>query len=517
MHVPCYKENRTGKAGENMDTHDREVCYDIFRSKDVRYDGRIFVGVLSTGIYCRPVCRARLPKPENCLYFRTAAEAEKAGFRPCLLCRPELAPGSSPVDASSELARKAAHFLRDNCGSGLTLAELSRELGYSERHLRRVFEEEYHVAPVEYLQTCRLLLAKQLLTDTTLSVLDISMAAGFGSVRRMNELFQLHYSLTPTALRRRAADGDLHGDTVSVFLGWRAPYDWDSMLRFLAPRALPGIERVQEGAYARTVRIWDRNGKPCCGTIRVLPEKKKEALRVTLSDSLVPVLPQVLGRVRQMFDLDCDPEVIAAKLSSLETVLPGGYDPGTRVPGCFEPFEMACRAIIGQQITVRAATTLSGRMVEACGSLIPAGREGLCRVFPQPEEIAALGSSVTEKLGSIGIIASRSTAIQKLAAALADGSIRLDRMADPEEQMARMQQIRGIGSWTAKYIAMRTMGWTDAFLETDAGIRSVLPDYSDRERLCLSEPWKPWRSYATMAIWNRHLTAAESDKRKKRS
>lgn len=353
-----------------MDTHDREVCYDIFRSKDVRYDGRIFVGVLSTGIYCRPVCRARLPKPENCLYFRTAAEAEKAGFRPCLLCRPELAPGSSPVDASSELARKAAHFLRDNCGSGLTLAELSRELGYSERHLRRVFEEEYHVAPVEYLQTCRLLLAKQLLTDTTLSVLDISMAAGFGSVRRMNELFQLHYSLTPTALRRRAADGDLHGDTVSVFLGWRAPYDWDSMLRFLAPRALPGIERVQEGAYARTVRIWDRNGKPCCGTIRVLPEKKKEALRVTLSDSLVPVLPQVLGRVRQMFDLDCDPEVIAAKLSSLETVLPGGYDPGTRVPGCFEPFEMACRAIIGQQITVRAATTLSGRMVEACGSLI---------------------------------------------------------------------------------------------------------------------------------------------------
>jgi AraC family transcriptional regulator of adaptative response / DNA-3-methyladenine glycosylase II len=481
------------------------MCYEIFRSKDARYDGRFFVGVLSTGIYCRPICRTRLPKPENCLYFRTAAEAERAGFRPCLLCRPELAPGSSPMDASSELARKAAYFLRDNCGSGLSLDELSRKLGCSGRHLRRVFEQEYHVTPIEYLQTCRLLLAKQLLTDTALSVLDISMAAGFGSVRRMNELFQVHYGLTPTALRRRAAEGALKGETVSVSLSYREPYDWDSLIAFLAPRTIPGIEHVEKGIYERVLHIPDRKGIRCRGVVRVGPDKKRKALRATISESLVPALPQVLAKVRQMFDLDCDPEIIASKLAVLEDVIPGGYNPGTRLPGCFDSFEMACRAIIGQQISVRAASTLSGRMAQACGEEVETGVDGLRFVFPKPQDILDLGDGITEKLGNLGIIASRSRAIQGLAAAMADGSIRLDCMADPEEEMERMQKIRGIGSWTAKYIAMRTMGWTDAFLETDAGIRKVLSDCTDRERLQMSEPWRPWRSYATMNIWNRYI------------
>lgn len=487
-----------------MDIDDRNTCYEIFRSKDARYDGRFFVGITTTGIYCRPVCTARLPKPENCVYFRTAAEAEKAGFRPCLMCHPELAPGVSRVDASSELARRAVYYLRDNCDEGISLADMSRELGCTERHLRRVFREEYQVTPVEYLQTCRLLLAKQLLTETSLTVLDVAMTSGFGSVRRMNELFQKRYGLTPTAIRRSAGN-PASGAAVTVSLGYRTPYAWEEMLAFLKPRAIPHVERVTDFSYERVLRLTAHNGKVCSGIVRVTQDKAKKTLKVGISESLVPVMPRVLAEVRQMFDLDCDPLIIEEKLSGMKEILPYGITPGMRVPGCFDAFEMACRAIVGQQISVRASGTLCGRIAEKYGVPLAAGRDGLDRTFPEARTLAAAGEDIVEQMGKLGIISAKSEAILALAESLLDrDGIRLSHAADPEKEMEKLRTIRGIGSWTAKYIAMRTMGWTDAFLETDAGIRSVMPGQSDREREQISEAWKPWRSYAMMNLWNEY-------------
>jgi AraC family transcriptional regulator of adaptative response / DNA-3-methyladenine glycosylase II len=489
-------------GGNDMDVENREVCYEIFKSKDARYDGRFFIGIKSTGIYCRPVCKARLPRPENCVYFRTAAEAEKAGFRPCLICRPELAPGTPMQDASSELAAKAAYFIRDNCDSGLSIAELSGGLGCSERHLRRVFKEEYHVTPVEYLQTCRLLLAKQLLTETRLSVIDAAMTAGFGSVRRMNELFRKRYGITPMSLRKKTAAAG-RGDTVSVLLGYRAPYAWEQILDFLKPRAIPHVERVSAGSYERAVRLVSRGGKTCTGTICVTHAENEKALKVEMNESLVPVMPQVISKVRQMFDLDCDPAVIGSRLKSMAKYLPQGFIEGIRIPGCFDAFEMVCRAVIGQQITVKAANTLLGRVAEAYGTAVETNADGPDRTFPEAGEIIAMGDEITENFGRLGVIASRSGAIYSAALALAEkDGLRLNRAADPETEIKRLMSIRGIGSWTAQYIVMRTMGYTDAFMETDAGTKGTLPDMSGRERVELSEAWRPWRSYAMMELWN---------------
>lgn len=485
-----------------MNTDHRDACYEIYRSRDARYDGRFFVGITTTGIYCRPVCTARLPRPENCRYFRTAAEAEKAGFRPCLLCHPEQAPGASRVDASSELARKAGYYLRDHCDTGESLEELSCELGCSERHLRRVFKEEYHVTPVEYMQTCRLLLARQLLAQTSLKVLDIAMTAGFGSVRRMNELFRKHYGMTPTQIRQKAGK-TAKGNTVTVSLGYRTPYAWKEMLAFLQPRAIPHVERVTGDSYERVLRMTGRSGSACTGIIRITQDAVRNVLKVEMSESLVPVMPRIIAGTRRMFDLDCDPLIIDEKLSGLEKYLPGGIVPGIRLPGCFDSFETACRAIIGQQITVRAASTLCGRMAEEYGMPTETETEGLDRTFPDAQTIAAMGDGCMQKLGRLGIFSSKAGAIRSLASSmLEEDGIRLNRAADSETEMKKLRAIRGIGAWTAEYIAMRTMGWTDAFLETDAGIRRMLPGRSDQERKQLARAWEPWRSYAMMNLWN---------------
>lgn len=478
------------------------ALYEAFKAKDARFDGRFFVGISSTGVYCRPICRARQAKPESCTFFSSAAEAEQAGFRPCLLCRPELAPGNSLADASSVLARKAARLLEENCGSGQSLEALAGKLGCTGRHLRRVFMEEYHVPPVKYSQTCRLLLAKNLLTDTDLSVLDVAMAAGFGSLRRLNDLFRKEYKLSPTALRKKAADGKAHPGEITVGLGYRPPYCWEEMLRFLAARAIPGAERVENGAYLRTVRLPDKAGKMHYGWMRVTHREQKNRLDVTLSDTLIPVLSQVLARVRRLLDLCCDPDVIYETLQVMNHLRPGLCVPGTRLPGCFEPFEMSVRAILGQQITVKAAVTLAGRIVEDLGQPVDTGVEGLTHTFPAAEDIAALGDDIKDRLGALGVIAARSACILNLADALVKGKIILDQSADPGQEMRKLRAIKGIGSWTAQYIAMRTMNWPDAFLETDAGIRHALPGYSQKEILELAEQWRPWRSYAVIHLWN---------------
>lgn len=486
-----------------MDDGDRAL-YAAFRSKDPRFDGRFFVGVASTGIYCRPICRARLPRAENCRFYATAAEAEQAGFRPCLLCRPELAPGSSAMDATTSLARKAALLLEENCGSGLGLEELASRLGYTDRHLRRAFEAEYHVSPVQYLQTCRLLLAKGLLTDTELPVLEVAMAAGFGSLRRLNDLFRKRYRLAPTALRRESrASGGRRGD-LTLSLGYRPPYSWQPMLDFLSRRAIRGVEAVREGEYWRIVRLPCDERRDVSGWIRVGRHPTGNFLAVSLSDSLLPALPQVLARVRQLFDLGCDPAAISDALASMNDLGPGLRVPGTRLPGCFDPFEMAVRAVLGQQVAVKAAGTLAARLVEAHGPPVQTGIEGLSRAFPPPGAFIALGrrGRIEDSLGPLGIIAARARAILALARMFAQGDIRLDPSTRPEAEMEKLLAIPGIGPWTAKYIVMRAMGWPDAFLETDHGVKKALAPRTPREISALAEAWRPWRSYAMINLWN---------------
>ncbi len=476
--------------------------YAAFMAKDARFDGRFFVGISSTGIYCRPICRARKPKAENCTFYSTAAEAEQAGYRPCLLCRPELAPGTSIADARANLVRRAARMLEENCGSGQNLEEIAGRLGCTDRHLRRVFTAEYNVSPVQYLQTCRLLLAKNLLTDTNLSILEVAMSAGFGSLRRFNDSFKKHYHLAPTALRKRISEEKKHNSDITLALGYRPPYRWEEMLNFLAGRAIAGIEVVENGEYMRTVNLKDAEGKHVYGWVRIGHKPKKNALSVTVSETLLSMLPQVLARIRHLFDLYCNPDVMYEILQVMNDIHPSLCTLGIRVPGCFDAFEMAARAVLGQQITVKAASTLAARIVETYGTPVQTGIEGLTHIFPSPEDILAMGEDVTNNFGVLGVTSARSNTIFELARSFTQGEVDFDLCAQPEEEIKKLMKINGIGSWTAQYIAMRTMEWTDAFLETDAGVKKALPSYTSKELLKMAEAWRPWRSYATVNLWN---------------
>lgn len=475
--------------------------YAAFQARDARFDGRFFVGIASTGIYCRPVCRAKKPREENCAFYATAAEAERAGYRPCLLCRPELAPGISRADTAGDLARRAARMLEEDCRSGQGIGETAARLGCTGRHLRRVFTAEYHVTPVEYLQTCRLLLAKNLLTDTELSVLEVAMVAGFGSLRRFNELFRSYYRLTPTALRKGLAAEKRQSREVTLLLGYRPPYRWEDMLDFLRARAVTGVEAVRDGEYLRTVQLNAPDGKLLYGWIKAGHRPEKNALAVTVSESLLPLLPQVLARVRRLFDLYCDPAAVYDRLRVMNDIRPGLCVPGTRLPGCFDAFELAVRAVLGQQITVKAAGTLAARMVRAFGKPLETGINGLTHGFPAPEDILALDGPVENHLGPLGIIASRAKTIRELARVIVEGSVDFAIPCDPKEEMKKLLLIPGIGKWTAEYIAMRSMEWPDAFLETDAGVKKALHPRTAKEMLRLAGDWRPWRSYATVNLW----------------
>lgn len=484
-----------------LDGEDR-AWYAALKSRDTRFDGRFFVGVSTTGIYCRPICRARLPKAENCTFYATAAEAEQAGFRPCLLCRPELAPGFAPIDATASLARKAARLIEENCGSNENLKELADRLGCTDRHLRRAFAAEYNVSPIQYLQTCRLLLAKSLLTDTNLSMIDVAIAAGFGSLRRFNALFKKHYQLVPTALRRGASWANEQENGITLALGYRPPYQWQQILDFLELRAIPGVEAISDGKYCRTVHLVTREQRHLYGCVRVGHKPQKNVLTVAVDAVLLPVLPQVLSKIRHLFDLSCDPHAIFETLKSMNEIDPGFCIPGTRLPGCFDAFEMAVRAILGQQITVKAARTLAGRLAETYGVPIKTETEGLKYSFPSPERIIALDGAIENHLGPMGITSTRARTILKLAEIFVSGSIDFDFCDQPNEEMKKLKEIPGIGDWTAQYIAMRAMGWPDAFPHTDYGVKKALAPRTPKEILDLAERWRPWRSYAAINLWN---------------
>ena len=479
-------------------THDPAALYSAFASRDPRFDGVFYVGVTSTGIYCRPVCTARTPKRANCRFFTSAAAAEKASFRPCLRCRPELAPGNAPVDDARRIASLLANRIEEGVlDEGSSLEEIAARFGWSSRQIRRMVHKELGVSPIELVQTRRLLLAKQLLTETTLPVTDVAFASGFSSLRRFNDAFSSRYGMAPTRLRKTAAgrsDVASSRGVLTLQLAYRPPFDWAGMLHFIGARALKGVEWVAADAYHRTARLGQHTG-----WMRVRHAPDKRALLVELTNSLTPVLPAVLGRLRHAFDLSAHPDVIAAKLGETELLAEAvARNPGLRVPGAFDGFELAVRAILGQQVTVAGATTLAGRFAAALGDPLETPHAGLTHLSPTVMRVA---EADIDELASLGIITSRARGIVALAKEMAAGRLSLDPGADPDETIERLVALPGIGMWTAQYIAMRALRWPDAFPKEDLALRKRLGGVTAARAEALSQAWRPWRSYATLHLW----------------
>ncbi len=470
---------------------DPEQCYRALRTRDARFDGRFFVGVATTRVYCRPVCTARTPRAGNCRFFPSAAAAEAHGFRPCLRCRPELAPGHAAVDANRRLAQAAAGLIDDGRLAEARLPDLARVLGVTDRHLRRVFQEEFGVSPVAYAQTQRLLLAKRLLTDTPLPVTEIALASGFASLRRFNALFAARYRMAPSRLRR--ASGAAPAGQLAFDLAYRPPYDWDATLAFLRDRATAGVEAVEGKRYLRTVRIARAGAGFAEGWIAVAPSPRKCALRVTLSASLAAVVPAVLARVKRLFDVACRPEEIAQALGPL-----AARDPGLRLPGAFDGFETAVRAILGQQVTVKAATTIAGRFARTFGTPLATPHPALTHAFPRADEVAALAPA---DIARAGIIAARARAIHALAIEVGAQRLVLDPSAAVDATVAALQALPGVGPWTAQYIAMRALAWPDAFPHPDVAVLKAMQEPNARRAAARAAAWSPWRAYAVLHLW----------------
>lgn len=472
-------------------TLDPHTCYRALRARDARFDGRFFVAVSSTRIYCRPVCTVKPPRRENCRFYPSAAAAESGGYRPCLRCRPELAPGNASVDATTRLAQAAASLIEDRTLEEDSLEAIAGRLGITDRHLRRAFGSEFGVSPVEFAQTQRLLLAKRLLTDTTLPVTEIAYASGFGSVRRFNALFKQRYRLQPQQLRRAAPPAAVP-DTLNFELSFRPPYDWAALCAFLGARTIAGVEAVEANAYRRTARI-AVDGKVQAGWLEVGLSRKKPAVRVAVSASLAKALPPVLSRVKALMDLSCQPAEVAQALGAI-----AGFRPGLRVPGAFDGFEVAVRAILGQQVTVAAARTVAGRFAAAFGEPVATPFAGLTTVFPTAESIAGLPYGRIAKLGMPG---ARAKTVLALAEAVAGGDLVLMPNADIEATLDRLRALPGVGEWTAQYIAMRALAWPDAFPHTDLGVMKALGEKDPKRVLAAGEAWRPWRAYAVMHLW----------------
>ncbi len=467
---------------------DADACYRALTTHDPRFDGRFFVGVRSTRVYCRPVCTVRMPKRENCRFYPSAPAAERDGYRPCLRCRPELAPGFAAVDASARIVQASVALIDDGFLEERSLELLAGRIGVTSRHLRRVFEAELGVSPVEYAQTQRLLLAKRLLTDTALPVTEIAFASGFASVRRLNALFSERYRMAPSRLRAGRATQQ---DALTFALAYRPPYAWDAMLAFLSHRAVAGVEHCERRRFRRALSLSHR-GQRHLGWIEVAQLRGRSALSVRVSHSLSRVVPQVLARVRQVFDVACDPAEVSRALGSLASATPG-----LRVPGGFDGFEIGVRAITGQQVSVRSMTTLLGRIAARYGTPLENAPAGLSVAFP---DAATLASAAAQDVAALGMPISRARTIVALARAVADG-LELAPHVDIDATLVRLQQIPGIGPWTAQYIALRGLGWPDAFLPTDLGVKRALGEASEKRVLALAERWRPWRAYAVIHLW----------------
>ncbi|HEY5798763.1 MAG TPA: AlkA N-terminal domain-containing protein [Burkholderiaceae bacterium] len=473
---------------------DHASCYAALAARDARFDGAFFTGVTSTGIYCRPVCPAKTPRAQSCTFFHSAAQAEAAGFRPCLRCRPELAPYALQQNlAHAVWQRIAAGALNDG-----DVEQLALEVGLSSRQLRRVLLQHFGVSPVELAQTQRLLFAKKLLQETQLPIADVAFAAGFGSVRRFNTLFAERYRMAPSALRRAGGAAGA-AEQLSLRLAYRPPFDWPRMLRYLAARAIAGVEAVEGETYARTVRLAGAEG-----WIRVSHDAARDQLVVALAPALAGVLMPLLARVRTQFDLDAHPAVIAAHFAADPLLGPvTARTPGLRVPGAFDPFELAIRAILGQQVSVAGASTIAGRMAARFGTALDQPIGSLTHHFP---DAARLSACTVDDIAPLGMPGSRAQTVLAMAAFAASGGLNVAPGTSLADAVARLRTVRGIGEWTAQYIALRALRYPDAFPAGDLALqKAAAPDggrLTEKQLLAVAAPWAPWRGYAALALWH---------------
>jgi AraC family transcriptional regulator, regulatory protein of adaptative response / DNA-3-methyladenine glycosylase II len=475
---------------------DRIACYRAISTRDARFDGRLFVGVKTTGIYCRPICPARTPKLENTSFYASAAAAQEAGFRPCLRCRPETSPDLAFWRGTTNTVSRALALIEAGGLDEADVEGLANRLGVGARQLRRLFHQHVGASPIAVAQTRRILLAKQLIHETRLPMAEVALASGFNSVRRFNETFLQMFGRPPATLRRIRSDQTRReAGALSIRLSYRPPYDWDAMLSFLGQRAIPGVETISGTTYRRTIAIGGH-----FGVIGVAPADKNR-VDVSLRFPDMAALPQIIARVRRVFDLAADPDTIGAHLA-LDPVLAPlvRLRPGLRVPGAWDGFELAVRAIFGQQITVPAATRLLGRLVEVHGTPLPAmagDGEGLSHLFPSPARLAKAD------LATLGMPNARAMAVTSLAQAISADPMIFSRSASLEQTVAKLRSLPGIGEWTAQYIAMRE---PDAFPAADIGLMRAMANADGRrpspsELLARAESWRPWRAYAALHLW----------------
>ncbi len=486
---------------------DPDACYRALVARDARFDGIFFVAVKTTGIYCRPICPARTPGRDRCLFFRTAAEAEAAGFRSCFRCRPELAPGAAPVDALSRLVAAATRRIEDGALSdGTSVEELAAALGVSGRHLRRAMQAEIGVGPLPLAESRRLALARQLIVDTALPMTEVAFASGFRSVRRFNAAVRARYGRPPSAMRRggvarESRARETAGETVTVRLPYRPPYDWAAILGYLAAHAVPGVELVQDGVYLRTAAVGAQRGWL---SVAPDPDPKRPALRATISTSLTGALMSVVARLRRLFDLDARPAAIAAHLARDRRLARHvRARPGLRVAGAFDPFEAAARAVLGQQVSVAAGGTIAARLTTRLGEAIATPHPSLTRLFPEADAVAG---ATARDLATLGVPASRASTLRALSRAVSRGEISLDAASEPAQLVEQMVALPGVGPWTAHCLAMRGLGWPDAFPEDDLVLRQALGGITGRQARALAERWRPWRAYGATHLWTERGT-----------
>ncbi|HET9264785.1 MAG TPA: AlkA N-terminal domain-containing protein [Vicinamibacterales bacterium] len=479
---------------------DIDACYRAFRTRDPRFDGRLFSGVRTTGIYCRPICPARTPKRENMLFFPTAAAAQDAGFRPCLRCRPETAPDLAAWRGTSNTVSRALGLIEAGALDERGVGCLADRLGVGERQLRRLFQKHLGASPVAVAQTRRVLLALQLVHETHLPMTDVALAAGFTSIRRFNEVFQRLFRRPPGALRRvgKTVPEVLPTGEVIVLLRYRLPYDWHGMLAFLHARAIAGVEAVSGHRYARTIEIDGRHG------LVVVESAAGQALKATIRFPRLAELPRIIARLRRVFDLAADPQAIGAQLAEDALLAPlVAIRPGLRVPGAWDGFELAVRALLGQHITVKAAVRLATTLVEEYGEPLSVPNPaiaGLTHVFPCAERLASAD------LTRLEMPVKRIQALKTLAAAVTSDPQLFGPGAEPMACTKRLRAMAGIGEWTAQYIAMRELREPDAFPADDIALKRALAEregrwLTSREVIARAERWRPWRAYAAQHLW----------------
>jgi AraC family transcriptional regulator of adaptative response / DNA-3-methyladenine glycosylase II len=474
---------------------DFQSCYAATKSRDARFDGRFFAAVLTTGVYCRPICPAITPRPENLRFFISAAAAEEAGFRPCLRCRPEASPGTPDWQGTSSTVTRALRLITEGVLDESGVDELARRLNIGTRQLRRLFVTHLGAPPIAVAQTRRLHFAKKLIDETRLPLSEVAFCAGFSSIRRFNAAMRSAYGKPPTELRRtgqlnhpNSMDANLR-----LKLSYRPPFDWRSLIRFLQARAIPGVETVAEDRYRRTVQVGE-----AAGIIEVQPVEGARHLLLILPVSLSKGVMQISERVRDLFDLRADPMEIANHLQQdghmAELV---ECFPGLRVPGAWDGFEIAVRAILGQQVSLETATMLAGRLVKTYGQPIqPATQDEPARLFPHPERLS------TADLAEIGVMPGQAEAIRGLAEAVRSGDLVLGTAVGLEAALERLTALPGVGPGTAHYIAMRALGEPDAFPAGELGLcRAAAGTLTETQLQQQAQTWRPWRAYAAMYLW----------------